>query len=186
MPFLANHVRTHAQIAHVRTTDHLSTHTYTHLYTLTQHTLTLTLCHTLTLTQHTHTCTLHTTHYTHTYTTHLHSHLHSHLHTCTLHTTHTLHTHTLHTPHTRLPWPSTAQAVEAVVREHGSVPATIGVLNGHVHIGMMEADLRRLAEPKLKMRKISRRDLSYVISKVKAPHTLLSCIIEVWGGAGKI
>eukprot|EP00731_Ephydatia_muelleri_P010074 Em0005g660a len=76
-----------------------------------------------------------------------------------------------------MPYPTnlhTAQAVEAVVRAHGSVPATIGVLDGYVYVGMTEADLLRLAEPNLKGRKISRRDLSYVISKVESGGTTVS------------
>eukprot|EP00731_Ephydatia_muelleri_P010085 Em0005g671a len=76
-----------------------------------------------------------------------------------------------------MPYPTNLQyvlAVEAVVRAHGSVPATIGVLDGYVYVGMTEADLLRLAEPNLKGRKISRRDLSYVISKVESGGTTVS------------
>jgi pseudouridylate synthase len=38
-----------------------------------------------------------------------------------------------------------ALALEAVVREHGAVPATIGILDGMVRVGMNVAELERLA-----------------------------------------
>ena len=85
--------------------------------------------------------------------------------------THNTHTHTPHTQHTPQFFVpsvlSTALAVETEVRSHGSIPATIGVLDGRVHVGMTAADLARLAEPSLQGRKISRRDLPYAISKVR-------------------
>ena len=40
----------------------------------------------------------------------------------------------------------TAQAAEAAVRAAGAVPATIGILDGRVKIGLGEADLNRFAE----------------------------------------
>ena len=60
---------------------------------------------------------------------------------------------------------SLARDMESIVREEGAVPATIGVLEGKVRIGMSEADLDELAndpEP----RKISQRD--FAIASVNA------------------
>ena len=60
---------------------------------------------------------------------------------------------------------SLARDMESTVREEGAVPATIGVLEGKVRIGMSEADLDELAndpEP----RKISQRD--FAIAAVNA------------------
>jgi len=60
---------------------------------------------------------------------------------------------------------SLARDMESTVREEGAVPATIGVLEGKVRIGMSEADLDELAndpEP----RKISQRD--FAIASVNA------------------
>ena len=39
-----------------------------------------------------------------------------------------------------------ARRMEAVVEEEGAVPATVAVLGGQPHVGLAEADLRRLAE----------------------------------------
>lgn len=54
--------------------------------------------------------------------------------------------------------------IEDIVRSNGATPATIAVLDGHVHVGLDRAKLERLAN--LKHRKVSRGDLAYVLSKV--------------------
>jgi len=59
---------------------------------------------------------------------------------------------------------SLAQDMETAVREEGAVPATVGVLNGKVYVGMSEADLDTLANAS-KARKISQRD--FAIAAVK-------------------
>jgi len=59
---------------------------------------------------------------------------------------------------------SLARDMEFAIREEGAVPATIGVLNGKVRIGMSEADLDELANDP-KPRKISQRD--FAIAAVK-------------------
>ncbi len=61
-----------------------------------------------------------------------------------------------------MPWPqnhATAQRVEAEVRAHGAVPATIAVLGGRIHIGLDEATLLQLAQAQAVM-KLSRADLA--------------------------
>ena len=69
-----------------------------------------------------------------------------------------------------MPYPQnyqTARDVENVVREQGAVPATIAILDGNVHIGLTDKDLKLLAQegPKGNVRKCSRRDLSYVTAQ---------------------
>ena len=59
---------------------------------------------------------------------------------------------------------SLARDMETVVREEGAVPATVGVLNGKVCVGLSEADLDALANDP-KARKISQRD--FAIAAVK-------------------
>jgi pseudouridine-5'-phosphate glycosidase len=59
---------------------------------------------------------------------------------------------------------SLARDMETAVREEGAVPATVGVLNGKVCVGMSEADLDVLANDP-KARKISQRD--FAIAAVK-------------------
>lgn len=65
-----------------------------------------------------------------------------------------------------MPWPENlamAQEVEALIRDHGAVPATIAVLGGRIRIGLAEAELRLLARSPDAM-KLSRRDLPYAVA----------------------
>ncbi|CAL1271605.1 unnamed protein product [Larinioides sclopetarius] len=66
-----------------------------------------------------------------------------------------------------LPFPEnikTAANVEEIVRQNSAIPATIGILNGEVHIGMNSAEMTSLASNR-DVLKVSRRDLPYVISQ---------------------
>lgn len=56
----------------------------------------------------------------------------------------------------------TAQAVEAVVRENGAVPATIAVMDGTIRVGLEDAALTWLAEAS-HVRKLSRADMAAAI-----------------------
>jgi pseudouridine-5'-phosphate glycosidase len=61
-----------------------------------------------------------------------------------------------------MPFPQnveTAQRVEAEVRAHGAVPATIAILDRQIHIGLTEAELLTLAQAK-DVAKLSRADLA--------------------------
>ncbi len=47
-----------------------------------------------------------------------------------------------------LPYPTnleTARQMEAIVREHGAVPATIAVLDGQLRVGLSDDELEHLA-----------------------------------------
>lgn len=60
-----------------------------------------------------------------------------------------------------LPFPiniETSIAMEDEVRLAGAVPATIGLLDGKVHIGLNRDEVIRLGNPASKPRKVSRRD----------------------------
>ncbi|KAK9400054.1 hypothetical protein NXF25_013073 [Crotalus adamanteus] len=66
-----------------------------------------------------------------------------------------------------MPYPqnlSMAREVEEIVRENGCVPATIGILNGCIHVGFQDEELEILATAKDVM-KVSRRDFPYVLSQ---------------------
>lgn len=66
-----------------------------------------------------------------------------------------------------MPWPQnveTARRVEAEVRAHGAVPATIAVMGGHVHIGLTGAALDDLGRAQ-GVAKLSRADLSACLAK---------------------
>lgn len=61
-----------------------------------------------------------------------------------------------------MPWPDnleTAQRVEAEVRAHGAVPATMAVMGGRIHVGLTEAELQSLAQAQ-GVAKLSRADLA--------------------------
>src|SRR6218665_2004077 len=59
-----------------------------------------------------------------------------------------------------------ALEMEAVVRDLGVVPATIGILDGEIHIGMTEEQLKRITDSagEPHTHKISRRDIAYHIA----------------------
>lgn len=69
---------------------------------------------------------------------------------------------------------STAKEVEAIVRAEGATPATVGVIEGKVHVGLSSEELEHLARSKSSL-KVSCRDLPYVISKVRTHCTRLWC-----------
>lgn len=56
------------------------------------------------------------------------------------------------------------------MRAEGATPATVGVIEGEVHVGLSSEELDRLARSKSPL-KVSRRDLPYVISKVRRQRT---------------
>ncbi|XP_065213322.1 pseudouridine-5'-phosphate glycosidase-like [Planococcus citri] len=67
-----------------------------------------------------------------------------------------------------MPYPinlQTALAVEELVKEQGSVPATIGVMNGRIKVGLDEQSLAVLASSDTESIKISRRDFPVAISR---------------------
>ncbi|XP_016306584.1 pseudouridine-metabolizing bifunctional protein C1861.05 isoform X1 [Sinocyclocheilus anshuiensis] len=75
-----------------------------------------------------------------------------------------------------MPYPhnlSTAKEVEAIVRAEGAIPATIGILEGSIHVGLSSDELDFLAQSKMAL-KVSRRDLPYVISKGLSGGTTVS------------
>lgn len=70
----------------------------------------------------------------------------------------TIVTHGMPRPHNL----DTARAVEAVVREHGAVPATVAVVDGEPRVGLDDAGLERLARGP-DVAKASRRDLAAAV-----------------------
>ncbi|KIK70936.1 hypothetical protein GYMLUDRAFT_33025 [Collybiopsis luxurians FD-317 M1] len=59
-----------------------------------------------------------------------------------------------------------AQSLENIVRSTGAVPATIGIVEGRVKVGLQKAELERLANPPRhgSVAKISRRDIAPAIA----------------------
>ncbi|WP_206526719.1 pseudouridine-5'-phosphate glycosidase [Paragemmobacter kunshanensis] len=65
-----------------------------------------------------------------------------------------------------MPWPQnveTARAVEAEVRAHGAVPATMAVMGGRIHVGLTGAELEVLGQAK-GVAKLSRADLAACVA----------------------
>ncbi|MEL7655632.1 MAG: pseudouridine-5'-phosphate glycosidase [Bacillota bacterium] len=65
-----------------------------------------------------------------------------------------------------MPYPKnveTALAVNEVIRKNGAVPATIGIINGRMKVGLTNEEIEYLAKAQ-NVLKVSRRDLPYVIA----------------------
>jgi pseudouridine-5'-phosphate glycosidase len=57
----------------------------------------------------------------------------------------------------------TCLRIEQIIREHGSIPATMAILNGRIKVGLTQTELEQLGSLK-NVEKASRRDLPYLIS----------------------
>ncbi len=66
-----------------------------------------------------------------------------------------------------------ARRLEDEVREGRATPATVGVIEGKIHIGLTGAELERLAAEK-NTRKISRRDFGIAIAKKESGGTTVA------------
>ncbi|XP_061578464.1 uncharacterized protein zgc:136858 [Cololabis saira] len=85
-----------------------------------------------------------------------------------------------------MPYPhnlSTAREVEAIVRGEGAIPATVGVIEGKIHVGLSPAELDHLSQCKSPL-KVSRRDMPYVISKGLSGGTTVSATMIAAHRAG--
>ncbi|TNN00332.1 hypothetical protein fugu_011578 [Takifugu bimaculatus] len=85
-----------------------------------------------------------------------------------------------------MPYPhnlSTAKEVEAIVRNEGATPATVGVIEGQVRVGLTSEELDHLAQSRTSV-KVSRRDLPYVLSKRLSGGTTVSATMIAAHRAG--
>lgn len=85
-----------------------------------------------------------------------------------------------------MPWPQnyeTAQAVEAVIRERGALPATIAVLDGTLCIGLEDAELQALAKTG-KAAKLSTADLPACLLKGQTGSTTVAATMCAADHAG--
>jgi pseudouridylate synthase len=81
-----------------------------------------------------------------------------------------------------MPYPrnlETARALEAVVREHGAVPATIAIMDGAFRVGLTSAELEHLATAD-NVLKASRRDIGYALA---GGHTAATTVATTMIGA---
>ncbi|SFJ13838.1 pseudouridine-5'-phosphate glycosidase [Thermoflavimicrobium dichotomicum] len=75
-----------------------------------------------------------------------------------------------------MPYPQniqTAKEVEQIIREHGAVPATIGIMDGKIKIGLNEEELEEFAQNPA-VEKVSRRDFPYVLATGKIGATTVA------------
>lgn len=67
-----------------------------------------------------------------------------------------------------MPYPQnveTALKVEAIIRENGATPATIGIINGRLKAGLSKAEIDYLGRQGQKVIKTSRRDLPFIVAQ---------------------
>ncbi|KAH8374353.1 hypothetical protein KR200_007885 [Drosophila serrata] len=75
---------------------------------------------------------------------------------------------------------TTALAVEEQVRCHGAVPATIGILDGRIKVGLTREELTTLAEkPRDQVIKCSRRDLPFVVARKQSGGTTVAATMII-------
>jgi pseudouridine-5'-phosphate glycosidase len=77
----------------------------------------------------------------------------------------------------------TAQRMEAAVRREGAVPATVGLLNGRLIVGLSHEEIELLANAD-EVHKVSRRDLSAVLASRKLGATTVAATILIASQAG--
>ncbi|WP_432402551.1 pseudouridine-5'-phosphate glycosidase [Wukongibacter sp. M2B1] len=66
-----------------------------------------------------------------------------------------------------MPYPKnveTALRVEEIIRENGAVPATIGILNGKIKVGLTTEEIEYMAKSE-NVLKVSRRDIPFVVAQ---------------------
>jgi pseudouridine-5'-phosphate glycosidase len=86
-----------------------------------------------------------------------------------------------------MPWPQnleTALAVEARVRAHGAVPATIAVVDGRLRAGLAADELERIARGGRDVAKVSRRDLPILVARGATGATTVAATMIVAALAG--
>ena len=86
-----------------------------------------------------------------------------------------------------MPYPQNlemARNVEAVVRAHGAVPATIAIMDGRFAVGVSGDDLERLALEGGKAAKASRRDVASILVKGEMAGTTVATTMQIAALAG--
>jgi pseudouridine-5'-phosphate glycosidase len=77
----------------------------------------------------------------------------------------------------------TALAMEAAIRESGAAPATIGILDGQIIVGLTRKEIERLAEAK-DVVKVSRADLAAVVASKRTGATTVAGTMLIAAMAG--
>lgn len=80
-----------------------------------------------------------------------------------------------------LPRPSNVETclrIEQIIREQGSIPATIAIVNGRIKVGLTRNELEQLGSVET-VEKASRRDLPYLISRRASAGTTVAATMLI-------
>lgn len=86
-----------------------------------------------------------------------------------------------------MPYPqnvATALQVEAEVRAHGAVPATIAIINGRLKAGLTAAEIETLGQTGRSVVKVSRRDLPFIVAAGATGATTVAATMIIAAMAG--
>ncbi|WP_064609978.1 pseudouridine-5'-phosphate glycosidase [Streptobacillus moniliformis] len=86
-----------------------------------------------------------------------------------------------------MPYPQNVEValeVEKIARENGIVPATIGIINGKLKVGLTEDEINFLGKEGVNVPKVSRRDLAYIVSNGLNGATTVSTTMIIAALAG--
>ena len=86
-----------------------------------------------------------------------------------------------------MPYPdnvATALKVEAEIRAHGAVPATIALLDGRLQAGLAPAQIEQLGQMGAAVAKVSRRDLPFIVTAGRIGATTVAATMIVAAMAG--
>jgi len=81
-----------------------------------------------------------------------------------------------------MPYPenvNTALELERIVRENGSIPATIAIIDGIIKVGLEKEDIERIGNSKTEVIKVSRRDIPIVTSRKLSGATTVSATMFI-------
>lgn len=86
-----------------------------------------------------------------------------------------------------MPYPqnvATALQVEAEVRTHGAVPATIAILQGRLKVGLTAAEIEQLGLGGCEVVKVSRRDVAFIVAAGQTGATTVASTMLIAAMAG--
>ena len=86
-----------------------------------------------------------------------------------------------------MPYPQnvqTASRVEAELRAHGAVPATIAIVNGRLKVGLDAAEIEMLGKLGQQAIKVSRRDVPFVVAAKQSGATTVAATMMLAAMAG--
>jgi len=86
-----------------------------------------------------------------------------------------------------MPWPqnvATARQVEAEVRAHGAVPATVAIVNGRLKAGLGADEIEALGRAGPRMAKVSRRDMGLAVAAGQTGATTVAATMIIAALAG--